>query len=199
MNNNQNKKSGGFFGKKPRSEFEERIIQVDRVTYVVAGGKRLRFRVLVVIGDRKGRVGYGIGKATEVPESVKKAVTEAKKNLVTIPIINGTIAHELNYHFGAAHIFLKPAKAGTSIIAGGSVRAVLELAGIKNILSKILGTSNKINNVKATIEALTTLRKPEAISEKDIDKTPKPEEKPTQDKVIKNETKKNIVKKQAKK
>ncbi len=152
------KSAGTSFAKRPLPEFEERIIQVDRVTYVVAGGKRLRFRVLVVIGDRKGRVGYGIGKATEVPVSVKKAVSQAKKNLIKVAIVKNTIPHEIKYKFGAAYIFLKPAREGTSIIAGGSVRAVLELAGIKNILSKIIGSANKINNVKATINALKSLK-----------------------------------------
>ena len=114
---------------KKEPEFEERVVQVDRVTYVIAGGKRLRFRTLVVVGNYKGKVGYGIGKATEVPEAVKKAVQQAKKRLIEAPIINGTIPHELNFKYGAAHIFLKPARPGTSVIAGGAVRTVLELAG----------------------------------------------------------------------
>ncbi len=159
---------------KQKSEFEERVVQVDRVTYVVAGGKRLRFRTLVVIGNKKGKVGYGLGKATEVPQAVQKAVTYAKKHLIEVPITKGTIAHDINFKYGAAKIFLKPAKEGTSIIAGGSVRTVLELAGIKNILSKIMGTSNKINNVKATIEALKSLRTvPEKPEKKDNTKTNK--------------------------
>lgn len=142
-----------------KSEFEERVVQVDRVTYVVAGGKRLRFRTLVVIGNKKGKVGYGLGKATEVPQAVQKAVTYAKKHLIEVPITaDGTIPHDIHFKFGAAKIFLKPAKKGTSIIAGGSVRTVLELSGIKNILSKIMGTANKINNVKATILALQSLK-----------------------------------------
>lgn len=140
-------------------EFEEKIVQIDRVTYVVAGGKRMRFRVLAVIGDKKGRVGYGIGKATEVPDAVKKAVKYAKKHLINVDIVNGTVAHEIYVKYGAAYIFLKPARKGTSVIAGGAVRTVLELVGIKNVLSKILGSTNKINNVKATIEALASLKK----------------------------------------
>jgi len=145
--------------RREEKEFEEKIVQIDRVTYVVAGGKRMRFRVLVVIGDKKGRVGYGIGKATEVPDAVRKAVKYAKKHLINVAIIDGTIAHEIYIKSGAAYIFLKPAKKGTSVIAGGAVRTVLELAGIKNVLSKILGSKNKINNVKAAVEALASLKK----------------------------------------
>lgn len=174
--------------RREEKEFEEKIVQIDRVTYVVAGGKRMRFRVLVVIGDRKGRVGYGLGKATEVPDAVKKAVKYAKKHLIKVDIHEGTIAHEIYIKYEAAYIFLKPARPGTSVIAGGAVRTVLELAGIKNVLSKILGSTNKINNVKATIEALTSLKKIEpkkaAEKTKDVDKViAKPA-----DKVIKKST-----------
>lgn len=145
--------------KEKKEELEEKIVQIDRVTYVVAGGKRLRFRVLAVVGDRQGQVGYGIGKAAEVPEAVQKAVQYARKHLIKVPLVNETIPHEIDFKYGAAHIFLRPARPGTSIIAGGAVRTVLQLAGVKNILSKIIGTANKINNVKATIEALVSLRK----------------------------------------
>lgn len=146
-------------------EYEEKIVQIDRVTYVVAGGKRMRFRVLVVIGNRAGKVGYGIGKAVEVPDAIKKAVKYAKKHLILVPIINDTIAHELYIKYEGAYIFLKPARKGTSLIAGGAVRIVLELAGIKNILSKILGSANKINNVKATMKALASLKNIKPIAE----------------------------------
>jgi len=130
------------------------VLQIDRVTRVVKGGRRLRFRVTVVIGDRKGRVGLGIGKSNEVVGGIQKAVKEAKKNVFKICIYNDTIPHEIYHKFKAARILLLPARAGTGLIAGGAVRKVLELAGIKNVLSKRMGTTNKINNAKATLEAL---------------------------------------------
>lgn len=141
-----------------KSEFEERVVSVDRVSYTVAGGRRMRFRALVVIGNRAGKVGMGVAKAGEVQSAVQKAVASAKKRLIEVPIVNETIPHTVDTWFGSAHVFLKPARTGTSVIAGGSVRAVIELAGIKNILSKTLGSNNKINNVAATIEALRSLR-----------------------------------------
>lgn len=147
-----------FYRDKPKSEFEERVVSIDRVSYTVAGGRRLRFRALVVVGNRAGKVGMGVAKAGEVQAAVQKAVASAKKHMVTVPIIAETIPHAVNMRFGSAHIFLKPARPGTSVIAGGSVRAVIELAGIKNLLSKVLGSNNKINNVSATIEALRSMR-----------------------------------------
>lgn len=154
----------GSFGKKEStpSEYEEKVVQVDRVSRTVKGGKRMRFRALVVIGNRKGKVGIGIGKAQEVLIAVQKAVSHAKKELIEVPIVNDTIPHEIKVSSGGATVFLKPAGVGTSIIAGGSVRAVIELSGIKNILSKIIGSSNKINNVKATILALKLLKESQA-------------------------------------
>lgn len=143
---------------KPDSGFEEKVIQVDRVSRTVKGGKRMRFRALVAIGNRNGRVGIGIGKAQDVLGAVKKAVNNAKKDLVDVPIKNGTIQHDLNIEYGSAKIILRPARPGTSIIAGSSVRVILELSGIKNILSKILGSNNKINNAKATIIGLKSLK-----------------------------------------
>lgn len=137
------------------SEFEERVVQIDRVSRVVKGGRRFRFRTTVVIGDRKGRVGLGIAKGTDVQSSIQKAVTDAKKAMITVPIIHDTIPFELTTSFAGAKVLLKPASAGTGIIAGGSVRPIIELAGITNILSKSLGSNNRINNAKATIEALT--------------------------------------------
>ena len=128
-----------------KKEFEERVVTVDRVSRTVKGGKRMRFRALVVIGNRAGRVGMGLGKAGDVQGAIAKAVTQAKKHLISVPIVNGTIPHEATTKFGAARVFLKPAPAGTSIIAGGPIRAVIELAGIGNILSKIIGSTNKIN------------------------------------------------------
>lgn len=149
---------------KPKSEFEERVVSVDRVSYTVAGGRRLRFRALVVVGDRQGRVGMGVAKSGEVQTAVQKAVAAAKKRLVTVPIVRETIPHAVTSRFGSAYVLLKPARPGTSVIAGGSVRAVIELAGIKNILSKSLGSNNKINIVTATIEALKALRVPSPAS-----------------------------------
>lgn len=142
--------------KREPKEFDERVIEVRRVSRVVKGGRRIRFRALVAIGDHKGRVGMGVAKASEVSEAVRKATVSAKKNLITVPVINGTIPHEIRVKFGSAKIFMKPATPGTTIVAGGSVRIVAELAGITDLLSKIMGSSNKINNVSATIHALSS-------------------------------------------
>jgi len=139
-----------------KSEFEERVIEISRVSRVVKGGRRIRFRIIVVIGDRNGRVGYGIAKANEISVGVKKAVSKAKKQLISVPIIAGTIPYGINLEYGSAKIMLKPAAEGTSIVAGGVIRIVCELAGIKNLLSKILGTANKINNVKALFAAFSS-------------------------------------------
>ncbi|MFA5842930.1 MAG: 30S ribosomal protein S5 [Candidatus Gracilibacteria bacterium] len=142
-------------------EFEEEVIQLDRVTRVVKGGRRMRFRATVAIGNRKGRVGVGIAKSAEVVGAIKKAVTEAKKHMINIPIFNDTIPHRVSAKFKASKILLIPAGAGTGIIAGGATRIIIELSGIKNILSKSLGSSNRLNNSKATIDALIQLRKRE--------------------------------------
>lgn len=139
-------------------EFEEEVIQVDRVTRVVKGGRRLRFRATVVIGNKKGKMGYGIGKATEVQQAIQKAVSKAKKRLIQVPIYNGTIPHMVQVKFKASKVLIKPASVGTGIIAGGAVRQIMELAGVSNILSKSLGSTNKINTAKATYLALTQLR-----------------------------------------
>lgn len=153
-----------FFEEKPKSEFEERVVSVDRVSYTVAGGRRLRFRALVVVGNRQGKVGMGVAKAGEVATAIQKAVVAAKKKLITAPIVRDTIPHSVTVNFGSARVLLKPAPAGTSVIAGSSVRAVIELAGIKNIRSKALGSNNKINNVAATLLALRQLRvRPEVV------------------------------------
>lgn len=142
-------------------EFEEEVIQLDRVTRVVKGGRRMRFRATVAIGNKKGRVGVGIAKSAEVVGAIKKAVTEAKKHMITVPIFNDTIPHRVSAKFKASKILLIPAGAGTGIIAGGATRIIIELSGIKNILSKSLGSSNRLNNSKATIDALLGLRKRE--------------------------------------
>jgi len=145
-----------------RSEFEERVIQVDRISRVVKGGKRMRFRALVAIGDGKGKVGIGMGKALEVASAVQKAVSVARKNLLTVPIVNETIPHEQQVTFGSAKVLLKPAKLGTGIIAGGATRSIIEVSGIKNILSKTYGSSNRVNVAQTTFLALSQLTEREA-------------------------------------
>jgi small subunit ribosomal protein S5 len=162
---------GGGMRRGPRTEekkeFDQRILELARVTRVTKGGKRMRFRACVIIGDRKGRVGYGIAKGGDVQQSVAKAATQAKKRLVTVPLVNETIPHMVHMKFAAADVLLKPAPKGTGIKAGGAVRVVLELAGVPNAVSKILGSANKINNAKATMAALKQLRvyKPKAKAE----------------------------------
>jgi small subunit ribosomal protein S5 len=152
--------------RKKDDQFEERVVTINRVTKVVKGGRRFRFAALVVVGDRKGQVGFGTGKANEVPDAIKKAIEDAKRNLITIPIINqSTIPHEITGHFGAGKVFLKPAAQGTGVIAGGPVRAVLELAGVKDILSKSIGSSTPINMVRATVDGLTSLKTAESYAQ----------------------------------
>lgn len=145
-------------GEQGKKEFEQKTIEVARVTRVVAGGKRMRFRALVVIGDKKGRVGIGVRKGVDVSEAVNKAVNTAKKSMITMPLIDGTIPHEIKVKFKSSVVFLKPAKPGTGVIAGGAIRQVLDLVGVKNVLSKMMGSSNKINNVMATYLALSKMK-----------------------------------------
>lgn len=149
-----------------QKQFEELVIEVKSVTKVTSGGRQRRFSATVVVGDRKGQVGLGIGKAAEVPDAIKKAIQSATKNVVKIPLVdNRTIQHEVLGINGAAKVFLKPASAGTGVIAGGAVRAVLELAGVRDILSKSLGSRTKLNMATATINALKSVKSAEHVAQ----------------------------------
>jgi small subunit ribosomal protein S5 len=161
-------------------EFEEEVIQIDRVTRVVKGGRRLRFRATVVIGNRKGKVGVGIGKSTEVQGAIKKAIAQAKKSLIEVPMVAQTIPHRVAVKFKSAKLIVMPARPGTGIIAGGPLRKVIELAGVKDVLSKCLGSKNRLNNSQAAILALAALK-----------------QLPWVKKIAPNEPKKTIVKPEA--
>jgi small subunit ribosomal protein S5 len=143
---------------------EERVVQINRVAKVVKGGRRFSFSAVVVVGDGAGHVGAGLGKAGEVPEAIRKGVEDAKKNIIKIPMVGTTIPHEVNVEFAASKVMLKPASQGTGVIAGGSVRAVLEAAGVRDILSKIYGSTNPVNVTRATLEALRGLHSAEELS-----------------------------------
>ncbi len=148
-----------------RLEMTERVVQINRVSKVVKGGRRFSFSAIVVVGDGRGHVGAGLGKADEVPDAIKKGIEDAKKHVIRVPLIDRTIPHPVNADFGAARVLLRPASKGTGVIAGGSVRAVVESAGISDILSKSLGSTNPVNVVMATMAALRSLRSADQISE----------------------------------
>lgn len=194
--NERKGRRGGGRDRKPREakEFEEAILQIDRVTRVVKGGRRLRFRVSVIIGDQKGRVGFGIGKSAEVMIGIQKAVAKAKKNLFQVPIFNGTIPHPQIGEFKSSKVLLFPAPEGKGVIAGGAVRKILELAGVKDVLSKVHGSRNKLNTAYATIDALTALQNQNPFPEKESE-----ENTDTKDEKKETETKKDTPKKAAKK
>lgn len=153
----------GYQYRDQRSEFSEKVVHLNRVSKVVKGGRRFSFSALVVVGDNNGRVGAGLGKAGEVPEAIRKAVESAKKHMVTVPMVGSTIPHEIRMKKGAAKVMLKPAAPGTGIRSGGAMRAVVELSGVKDMITKSLGTNNPVNTVRATLAALQALQTAESI------------------------------------
>jgi len=146
-----------FRGKREKPEYDQKLLDLARVARVVKGGRRFRFRATLVIGNRKGKVGVGVGKGADVSDAIKKAFDDAKKNMVSVTLFNNTIPHDISYKLGSARIILKPASEGRGIIAGGAIRTVVDLAGIKDIVSKSLGTSNKLNVARATVAAFNEL------------------------------------------
>ena len=149
-----------------KNELKEKVVAINRVAKVVKGGRTFRFSAVVVVGDEKGHVGVGNGKAAEVPDAIKKAIQDAKKNLIEVPIVGTTVPHEFVGKFGSANVLLKPAEVGTGVIAGGSVRPVLELAGYKDIRTKVIGTNNPRNVVYATLEGLRSMQTVEQVAKK---------------------------------
>lgn len=152
------------FEEQQDNQFEERVVSINRVTKVVKGGRRFRFAALVVIGNKQGQVGFGTGKAQEVPDAIKKAIEDAKTNIITVPMVGQTIPHTVTGTYGAGKVFMKPASEGTGIIAGGAVRAVFELAGVNDILSKAIGSRTPVNMVRATFSSLKELRTAEDVA-----------------------------------
>jgi small subunit ribosomal protein S5 len=157
------RKSNSRGGDRQVREFDQKVVEVKRVTRVTGGGKRMRFRALVVIGDHKGKVGIGLRKGNDVQESVNKAVNQAKKNMIVLPLVNDTIPHEIKLKYKSSKIIMLPARPGTGVIAGGAVRSVLDMAGVKNVISKMVGSNNKVNNVRAAFAAFKVMRSKEAI------------------------------------
>ncbi len=180
-------------------EFEEEVIQIDRVTRVVKGGRRLRFRATVAIGNKKGKVGVGIGKSTEVTGAIQKAISQAKKTMVTVPMVETTIPHKVKVKYKSARLLLMPACPGTGIIAGGPLRKIFELAGIKDVLAKCLGNNNRVTNSQATIVALNELKEIPWIAKKqEAEKAKQRAESPKREKGGPKNQKKNVPKRPAK-
>ena len=164
-NNNNRRQNNRNARNTQEKEFEERVVKINRITKVVKGGRRMRFSALVVIGDHKGRVGFGTGKAKEVPDAIRKATENAQRNLIRVPLVGDTLPHEIVGAYGAGEVVLRPAATGTGVIAGGPVRAVLELAGVTDVISKCLGSRTAINVVRATVEGLKNLTTIEEVAE----------------------------------
>lgn len=199
FDNNQLARKPRRFGKdtrkdqKPADDLEQKIVDLARVTRVMAGGKRMKFRACMIVGDKKSKVGIGIAKGADVSMAITKSVTKAKKKFINVPIIDGTIPHQVNVKLGSAKILIKPARKGSGIKAGGVVRIVLELAGVKDVVAKILGANNKVNNAKATIKALSSFMPSAVFKAKEINRASKEAQlKPT---VIKIKTENKPVKK----
>jgi len=192
--NNRGKKPFQRGGRRPfkrgdreRDEFQQKMVDLARVTRVMAGGKRMKFRACMVVGDGKGQIGVAVAKGSDVAGAITKSVSKAKKALINVIIIDGTLPHEINMKFGAAKIMMKPAKKGNGIKAGGVLRTVLELAGVKDVTAKILGSNNKVNNVKAAVKALDSFKVTTSGHKKIAKVSDKPKETKTDDKTIKKE------------
>lgn len=185
---NRPRKPGGRRMEKPKDDFEQKMVDLARVTRVMAGGKRMKFRACMVIGDKKGKVGVGIAKGVDVAMAIQKAVAKARKNIINVPIIDGTIPHEINIKEKSSRLMMKPGRKGSGIKAGGVMRIVFELAGVKDVVGKILGTNNKINNTKTTLLALGSFIGQE--EKKETDKKVVKENKKTDNKKSDKDTKK---------